>query len=72
MDAREMRADGITVVEVKGPILSGADDVSSAGLRVLLRVAEQVDQTKGRLVSLIFSPSARPAAKRSFSLLRDA
>ena len=30
--------------------LSGADYVSSAGLRVLLRAANQVDQTKGKLV----------------------
>lgn len=30
--------------------LSGADYVSSAGLRVLLRAAKQADQTKGKLV----------------------
>lgn len=76
MDVRELREDGITVVEVKGRIdstsapvlgdklthafatpqqrvivdLSGADYVSSAGLRVLLRAAEQLNQSKGKLV----------------------
>lgn len=76
MEVREVSADGITVVEVKGRVdstsapalgdklthavaspqqrvivdLSGADYVSSAGLRVLLRAAERLDQTKGKLV----------------------